>query len=99
MDPFSSEEGYTADVLALPGYYPPPNATLVIPLRIDFFVNAKNVNVGHFDRVSMTKDNGTSVPLLEQIAQGLPMKPMAMKMINYTSDNVRTALDRHVQHR
>ena len=47
----------------------------------------------------MTKDNGTSVPLLEQIAQGLPMKPMAMKMINYTSDNVRTALDRHVQHR
>ena len=90
-DPFSSEEGFQADTIALAAYYPPPAPTLVIPLRIDFFTNAKEVNVGHFDNVSMVKDNGTSVPLLQQIAMGLPMKPMAMKMINYTSDKVRTA--------
>jgi hypothetical protein len=84
--------------------YPPPNATRRIPLRIDFFANSKQVNVGHFNNLSMPAHDGSATPLLEQYNANKTktdthgMKPMGgmtsstMEMITFNSDEVRTVL-------
>ena len=62
-DPFGFEGGeignlgFRANVDALPGFYPPPDATRIIPIRIDFFTNAKNVNVAHFNNMCFAQNN------------------------------------------
>ena len=58
--------GLRADVTALPEMYPPPTATRRVPIRIDFFNNSKNVNVGHFNNISMPSHDGYGIPLLER---------------------------------
>jgi hypothetical protein len=91
------------DATKLPEMYPPPKATRRIPLRIDFFANSKQVNVGHFNNLSMPAHDANGTPLLVQYQANKTdtthgMKPMGgmssstMEMITFNSDEVRTAL-------
>ena len=94
-DPFGFEGGepgslgFRADVDALPGLYPPPDATRIIPIRIDFNPNAKNVNVGHFNNMSMAMDASMfPVPLLQGAAEGKPIKTEGMNIVQFDSSEV-----------
>ena len=95
------EEGLRGDVLSLPDKYPPPKATRRVPIRIDFFNNSKNVNVGHFNNISMPSHDGSGIPLLEQYEKsrmtdahdgksGMTMASPEMAMITFDSNEVRT---------
>ena len=94
-DPFGFEGGemgnlgFRANVAALPGYYPPPNATRIIPIRIDFFTNAKNVNVGHFNNISMVMDSGMyPFPLLQRLSESLSVHAEGMNIVSFDSSEV-----------
>ena len=95
------KEGLRGDVLSLPDKYPPPKATRRVPIRIDFFNNSKNVNVGHFNNISMPSHDGSGVPLLEQYMKSrmtdlrggksnMTMVSPEMAMITFDSNEVRT---------
>ena len=94
-------EGLRGDVLTLPDMYPPPKATRRVPMRIDFFNNSKNVNVGHFNNISMPSHDGSGVPLLVQYKKskmtdshggksGMTMPSGKMLMTTFDSNEVRT---------
>ena len=94
-------EGLRGDVLSLPDKYPPPKATRRVPMRIDFFNNSKNVNVGHFNNISMPSHDGSGVPLLVQYEESrdedshdgkseMKMPSKKMMMTTFDSNEVRT---------
>ena len=94
-DPFGFEggeggsQGFRADVDALPGLYPPPDATRIIPIRIDFNPNVKQVNVGHFNNISMVMDaNMFPVPLLQRVAEGQSIEGQGMNIVQFDSSEV-----------
>ena len=94
-DPFGFEggengnQGFRADVNALPGLYPPPAATRIIPIRIDFNPNAQNVNVGHFNNISMVMDASMfPIPLLQRVAEGQSIEGQGMHIVKYDSSEV-----------
>lgn len=89
VDPFGSEDNFKADVAAFPGLYPPPDATLVVPMSIEFYNNSKGVNVGHFNQMSMTMNKSSSIPLLDRIKMGMPIISMGMHIMNYSTSEVR----------
>ena len=81
--------GFRANVAALPGFYPPPDATRIIPIRIDFFTNTKNVNVAHFNNISMVMDSSMyPFPLLEGLSQGMPIQGQGMNIVSFDSSEV-----------
>ena len=95
------EERLRGDVLSLPDKYPPPKATRRVPMRIDFFNNSKNVNVGHFNNISMPSHDGSGIPLLEQYKKsrmtdahggmsGMTMPSGKMMITTFDSNEVRT---------
>ena len=95
------DEGLRGDVLSLPDKYPPPKATRRVPIRIDFFNNSKNVNVGHFNNISMPSHDGSGIPLLEQYEDsretdshggmsGMTMPSGKMMITTFDSNEVRT---------
>ena len=93
------KEDLRGDVTKLPEMYPPPNATRRIPLRIDFFANSKQVNVGHFNNLSMPSHDGAATPLLVQYQSNRThgMGPMGMtsskmEIMTFNSNEVRTVL-------
>ena len=94
-DPFGFEGGelgllgFRADVDALPGLYPPPDATRIIPIRIDFNPNTKKVNVGHFNNISMVMDaNMYPIPLLQRVAEGLSLEGLGLNILSFDSSEV-----------
>ena len=94
-DPFGFEggengnQGFRADINALPGLYPPPDATRIIPIRIDFNPNAQNVNVGHFNNISMVMDASMfPVSLLQRVAEGQSLEGQGMNIVKYDSSEV-----------
>ena len=103
-DPFGFEGGeignlgFRADVDALPGFYPPPDATRIIPIRIDFFTNAENVNVGHLNNISMVMDSGMyTAPLLQRLSSSLSVHAQGMNIVSFDSSEVMQ-LNLHVIH-
>ena len=95
------KNGLRADVTSLPEMYPPPKATRAIPIRIDFFNNSNNVNVGHFNNASMPSHDGSGTPLLEQYLEsrttdthggksGMDMTSSKMKITSFDSNEVST---------
>jgi hypothetical protein len=97
-DPFGFEGGemgplgFKGDASLLPEMYPPPPATKVVPMRIDFFENADNVNVGHFNQVSMTmgESSTSTLPLLQKFNQGMSIAMEGMNMVTYNTSEVST---------
>ena len=94
-DPFGFEGGemgnlgFRAAVDVLLGYYPPPDATRIIPIRIDFFTNTKNVNVAHFNNISMVMDSGMSpFPLLQRLSESLSVHAEGMNIVSFDSSEV-----------
>lgn len=81
--------------LAMAGLYPPPAATLSIPIVIDFYNNSAKVNVGHFNDVSMTKDEmNRDTTLLEMTAMGMSLADAGMNITTYSTAEVSTELCR-----
>ena len=94
-DPFGFEGGesgslgFRADVDALPGLYPPPDATRIIPIRIDFNTNEQSVNVGHFNNISMVMDASMfPIPLLQRVAEGQSIEGQGMNIVKFDSSEV-----------
>ena len=94
-DPFGFEGGeignlgFRADVDALPGFYPPPDATRIIPIRIDFFTNANKIFMGHFNNISMVMDSGMyTAPLLQRLSEGLSIQGHGMNIVSFNSSEV-----------
>jgi Multicopper oxidase len=72
------------------GLIPPPDPTLVIPIKIDFYNNSKGVNVAHFNDVSMQiYHDKTFGPLLDRVANGATLEGMSnMNVLKYSSSEV-----------
>jgi hypothetical protein len=76
---------------AMAGMYPPPAATLQIPIVIAFFNNSVGVNVGHFNNVSMSKESMSSdTTLLQMAADGMSLKDANMGVTVYSTSEVST---------
>jgi hypothetical protein len=88
---------------AMAGLYPPPAATLQIPIVIDFYNNSAGVNVGHFNDVSMKKEDMTkSTTLLEMAASGMSLADAGMNItvfstMEVSAEQCNMLIDLHLQ--
>jgi hypothetical protein len=99
VDPFGLEGGESGPMSfrgdpsspAMEGLYPPPAATLQIPIVIDFYNNSMGVNVGHFNDVSMEKEHlSGNTTLLAMAADGMSLSEGGMNVTSFSTMDVST---------